>query len=85
MNLAATVYHSDEFYWDVNERVHEPSYTTVSARASWQPRDSRFRVSLWGRNLTDEQHSKATFLLETYDGATYVRPRTYGIGIEYAF
>ncbi|MBK7249429.1 MAG: TonB-dependent receptor [Gammaproteobacteria bacterium] len=85
VDLAATVFHSDEFFWDANERVREPSYTTLSARASWQPRDSKFRLSLWGRNLTDERHSLATFLLETYDGISYAKPRTYGIGVEYAF
>ena len=85
LDLAATAYHSDEFYWDSNERIREPSYTTLSARASWRPRDSGFRLSLWGRNLTDEKHSRAVFLLETYDGISYARPRTYGVGVEYAF
>lgn len=85
LELSATAYHSDEFYWDSNERIREPSYTTLSARASWQLRDSGFRVSLWGRNLTDERHSRAVFLLETYDGVSYARPRTYGVGIDYAF
>lgn len=85
LELSATAYHSDEFYWDSNERIREPAYTTLSARASWQPRDSGLRVSLWGRNLTDERHSRAVFLLETYDGVSYARPRTYGVGVEYAF
>lgn len=83
--LSATAYHSDQFYWDANERIREPSYTTLAARASWQPRGSRFRMTLWGRNLTDERHSRAVFLLETYDGISYARPRTYGVGVEYAF
>ena len=85
LGFSATAYHSDEFYWDSNQRIREPAYTTVSARASWQPADSRFRLSLWGRNLTDEQHSRAIFLLETYDGISYARPRTYGVGVEYSF
>lgn len=85
LGFSATAYHSDEFYWDSNERIREPSYTTVSAQVSWQPADSGFRLSLWGRNLTDEQHSRAVFLLETYDGISYARPRTYGLGVEYSF
>lgn len=85
VELSAVVFHSDEFYWDANERVREPSYTTLSARAAWQPRDSRFKLSLWGKNLTDERYSKTTFMVELYDGASYARPRTYGVGVEYAF
>ena len=85
LDFSVTAYHSDDFYWDSNERIREPSYTTVSAQIAWQPVDSGFRLSLWGRNLTDEEHSRAVFLLETYDGISYARPRTYGLGVEYSF
>ncbi len=85
LGLSATAFHSDKFYWDANERIREPAYTTLSARFSWQPADSGFRLSLWGTNLTDEQHSRAVFLLETYDGISYARPRSYGFGVEYSF
>ncbi|AMN46176.1 hypothetical protein ACG33_03460 [Steroidobacter denitrificans] len=85
VELSAVVFHSDEFYWDAQERVRQPSYTTLSARAAWQPRDSRFKLNLWGKNLTNEKYMKATFLVDLYDGATYEKPRTYGVGVEYAF
>jgi len=36
------------------------------------------------RSSNRELH-RAVFLLETYDGISYARPRTYGVGVEYAF
>lgn len=85
VELSAALFHSDEFYWDANERIRQPSYTTVSAQAAWQPRDSRFKLSLWGKNLTNEKYMKTTFMAELVDGAAYARPRTYGLGVEYGF
>jgi iron complex outermembrane receptor protein len=85
LQLSATLFASDSFFWDTNERVKEDAYTTVAARASWQPLDSNVRLSIWGRNLTDEEYTKASFILESGDGISYAMPRSYGVGIEYNF
>jgi iron complex outermembrane receptor protein len=85
VELNGMLFHSDEFYWDASQRVREPSYTTVSARASWRPVDSSFRISVWGKNLTDATYTKTSFILETGDGVVFERPRTYGVGVEYTF
>jgi iron complex outermembrane receptor protein len=84
-DASATLYHSAKFYFDVENRVRQPSFTTLGARASFSPANTGVKLSVWGQNLTNEHIIEGVFLLNQADGVNYGPPRTFGATVEYAF
>lgn len=74
-----------------------PSYTALNGRIGYQAPDSRWEVFLWGKNLTDEDalvDSRLAPLLGpsttypnglTFQYATHLQPRTYGVNMSVNF
>jgi iron complex outermembrane receptor protein len=85
LDASATLYHSDKFYFDAENRISQPAHTTLTARASFSPAGTGFKLSVWGQNLTNEEVIQGTFILNEADGVSYGPPRTFGITAEYAF
>jgi iron complex outermembrane receptor protein len=85
VDLSATAYHTDKFFFTPDQRVSQPSYTTIESRLAWQPRDSRFLFSVWGRNLTNVVYFNGSFINQVGDGMTYGAPRTVGGTVKYSF
>ena len=85
LDLSGTVYYSDKFYFENGNRISQPSYTTVAARAAWTPADSGFTVAVIGKNLTDEETIQGAFIQSLADGVSYAAPRTWAISLEYRF
>ena len=83
--LSGTVYYSDKFYFENGNRIYQPSFTTVNARAAWSPADSGFTFALLGKNLTDEETIQGAFIQSLADGVSYAAPRTWAIAVEYRF
>jgi iron complex outermembrane receptor protein len=69
------------------DRRHD-SYDVVGARASWLAPSESFSLSLWGRNLTEEEYTvnvgPAQPNLNQLNFA-YGAPRTYGVTVDYRF
>ncbi|MCK9503939.1 MAG: TonB-dependent receptor [Porticoccaceae bacterium] len=61
------------------------SYATVGARIGYESDDTRWRVMLWGKNITDEYYYNS--VIASSEGAARVagRPRTYGITVGYQY
>ncbi|NOX52336.1 MAG: TonB-dependent receptor [Gammaproteobacteria bacterium] len=89
-SLFSTSYQTREFD---EPRDEQGSYQNVNLIASYTSPDSNWTLSLWGKNLTDEE-----VLLSTVDtslfagsgfqgivGGTWNLPRTYGADIQYRF
>jgi iron complex outermembrane receptor protein len=80
------VYHPFNNQWDYTE-----SHTMVDGRISLNNvgigEEGTLRFSLWGKNLTDEEHRVWGIDFDSlgYAGGTYARPRTYGLDIIYDF
>jgi iron complex outermembrane receptor protein len=72
-------------YFDSAERVNQKPYTTLNAVASWKPANARWKVEVWGRNLTDKDYLISVYEDATTDGAGYAPPRTYGVSVSYNF
>jgi iron complex outermembrane receptor protein len=85
MDLSMSVYHSDKFSFDVQNRVTQGAYTTVAARASFKPQGTKLTLYAYGRNLTDQLFISNVFIGGLGDGAVYAPPRTYGVGLKYQF
>jgi iron complex outermembrane receptor protein len=85
VDLSTTVFHSSKFYLEVSDRVVQPSYTLISARAAWTPTGSKFRFEVWGKNLTNKAVIAGAYILANADNVGYSPPRTYGVALNYAF
>jgi iron complex outermembrane recepter protein len=83
--LSATGYHTDRYFYDAQNRVTQPSYTTLSALASFTPQNSKFTFSIWGRNLTNQVYYQSVLISTASDGVSYAPPRTYGIRATYEY
>lgn len=64
------------------------SYSVVNARLSFSAVDDRWVVSLWGKNLAEEEYFR--FWADARDPIGYVYahvgpPRTYGLELTYRF
>ena len=76
----------DDIGEDVN-RLHD-SYDVFGARATWTSADGRLDVSLWGRNIFEEDY---TINVGPYQpninqlNFAYGQPRSYGLTMAYSF
>lgn len=60
-------------------------YTTLDARIGYESEDQRWRVMLWGKNITDEYYW-TTIIPASDDIARFAgKPRTYGVTVGYNF
>lgn len=83
---------ADYFYtepWDAQSGVSLPGYELVNARLDLSELDAgQVSVSLWGRNLLDEEYAVAPGTLQSSlpaKTAFYGDPRTFGVQVNYIF
>ncbi|MFA5630142.1 MAG: TonB-dependent receptor [Porticoccaceae bacterium] len=75
---------TDDFSWDPDGRLYEPSYGRLNGQLYWASADDRYRVTLFGRNITDEEYSAFTVGQEGIaDQYSPAPPRTFGV--EFSF
>ena len=63
----------------------QDSYSVVNARLSYVPPSERWEVSIWGRNLTDEEYFNDVVGGGRGLRGSYADPRTYGIEVSVDF
>ncbi|MFA5632142.1 MAG: TonB-dependent receptor [Porticoccaceae bacterium] len=84
-NGTLSYFYNDGFYWDSENRLAEPSYSVVNGQLSWaDPRDN-LKVTLWGKNLTDEEYTIYGFTSASGDLLAPAEPRTYGVTLGISF
>lgn len=85
---ADLIYRTKEFTEDSNDPVLiANSRTLVNASATFRTPDDRLGLSLWGKNLTDEEYAvhALDFRALGYVLRNYGEPRTFGVTLSYAF
>jgi iron complex outermembrane receptor protein len=70
--------------------LDQKAYTLVDLTASWAPESGRYKISVAGKNLTDERYRTGgyNFGVATYNNSVigfYGAPRTYSASIEVKF
>lgn len=80
-------YHNDGFAWDSDNRLWQDAYDLVNARASYSfGADQRYRVSVYGENLTDEiYYIYVNSSSPLGDAAAAAAPRIYGVALDFRF
>ncbi|WFL76364.1 TonB-dependent receptor [Altererythrobacter arenosus] len=76
-------YESDSFALVANPpgSLVEPGFR-VDARAGWRSEDNRWKVTLWGKNLTDREYFRASTALNQVYAAP---PLTFGVDVGFRF
>jgi iron complex outermembrane receptor protein len=84
-NANLSLFYTDTVYFDSDERVHQGPYGMANAQVSFKPRDTKYKVELWVKNLTNKDYISSTFIQNVADVVGYGPPRTYGATLSYAF
>ncbi|APZ98198.1 hypothetical protein BWQ93_06705 [Sphingopyxis sp. QXT-31] len=84
---AAMTYRSTYFSSVANDLAGKTGdFTLVDGSISWQSEDERFRVMLWGKNLTDKTYVAAlTPTANFFTQRFYNAPRTFGLTLGASF
>jgi iron complex outermembrane receptor protein len=82
LEIASNLYYSSGFYADPGNRVKQKPYAVLNGTVSWLSPGERFKISIWGRNLTDEAYSYAFTDSTAGDVVRWAPPRTFGVGLE---
>ncbi len=80
-----TYYYNDGFFWTPDNRISEPSYDIVNASVSWVSPDEKYRLSLWGKNLTSSEYLSQSTAQPLGDTVVAGAPRTYGVRLAAVF
>jgi iron complex outermembrane receptor protein len=88
VDLSAVYAYTDDFYFAPSNQASsfESGYGLLDARVTWRSQGDRWNVSLWGRNLTDEEY-RTHMIISNIAGSVdlWNLPRTYGATVTYNF
>jgi iron complex outermembrane receptor protein len=84
-DASLTVYHSSSYDWDLLRRVQTGSYTTLNGRISLSPRGSAYKVTLYGKNLTNKAYIAGYVGSAVSDQVVFAQPREVGLSANYSF
>jgi iron complex outermembrane recepter protein len=82
---SATTAYSSGFYWDPQNTLRQPAYTLLNATLGWLAPSERYRVSIWGTNLTNKQYYLFAQSTSTGNAGVLARPRSVGGQINFYF
>jgi iron complex outermembrane receptor protein len=75
-----TAIYNSGYYWQVVNRLTQPSYTLLNASVDWTLKDTKYDIRLWAKNLTD-----AVYYISRNEDAgvgdvqEQAPPRTFGV------
>ncbi|MFA5632013.1 MAG: TonB-dependent receptor [Porticoccaceae bacterium] len=78
-------YYNDGFFWEPENRLAQDSYSILNAEISWASPDEKLRLSIFGKNLTDDEYSFYANSGGFGDLVSAGAPRTGGFAVEYNF
>lgn len=86
LNFSGSAKYSGERYGDERNIVKLKSYTTIDASMGLLSADSKWKISLFGKNLTNEEYTDFAILASGIKGLWGIsKPRTFGFDVSYSF
>lgn len=74
------------FHKSITENYLEiDGYSTIGARIGYESNDGRWKLMLWGKNITDEYYWNAVNSSSEAASRVAGRPRTYGVTVGYQY
>ena len=71
--------YTGKFYWQPSNRASQSRYALLNSSLNWVSPDETFKVSLWGKNLTNRQFLVLNLESGSGDYTMQGEPRTYGV------
>lgn len=85
MEFSVLYTYNDGYYFEADNRLEQPDFSTVNASISYRPTPN-WAVELWGRNLDDETYYVQKLALSSLgDNGIPAAPRTYGLNLKYTY
>jgi iron complex outermembrane receptor protein len=90
LTLHVDTSYTDTQFFDVFnvERIEADSYWLTNARLTFEQADSNWSVSIWGKNLADEEYNTSIIDLQAFFGYDYTHVgarRSYGADVTFRF
>lgn len=85
LNFRATYTWQGNMKWATDNIAEEPAYGLFDARVGLAPRQSKWQVSVWGKNLADKLYRVNIIHFFGEEVSQYAAPRTYGADISFSF
>jgi len=85
IDFSGDVYYNSGFSWTFENAYRQGAYELVNAQVGWSPDGDHFRISLFGKNLTNSLYSMGTSVTTAATAAAYARPRSYGVAANFKF
>jgi len=85
-NLSLNYYYNSGFYWFEDNIVDQDPYHVVNSNLSWTDSKEKYKISLWGRNLFEEEYAHyVTNSGHSSYAYSAAEPRMFGLSAEYSF
>jgi len=80
LQLSGNLYYSSKFFFGPSGiQFPQKAYEVLSLRAQWTDPSGRFKVALWGDNVTNSRYKTAVQYGPTAIGSNWSQPVTYGV------
>ena len=83
--VGADIYYNDGFFYDALNTLTQDAYQLVGARAGVYYPDWRLRLTVYGKNLTDDIYYTQSYRQDFGDTVFYGPDRTYGAYVTWNF
>lgn len=84
LRLSAMYSYNDGYYFEIDNRLKQPSYGILNASVAYHP-DHHWGIEFWTRNLTNERYYVQKLGSALADLAVQAAPRTYGVNLSYRY
>ena len=79
LQIATHASYTTTSYWDLTDRLKQTPYTIVNGEISWAPPGDRWKLALWGKNLTNTKYYSNLSVTGLGDTGVYGLPIEYGL------
>lgn len=84
LRLSAMYSYNDGYYFEIDNRLEQPSYGVLNASVAYHP-DQHWGIEFWARNLTNDRYYVQKLGSALADLAVQAAPRTYGVNLSYRY
>jgi iron complex outermembrane recepter protein len=75
--------YTDDYAWEPDNNIIEDDYTVINASVGWMTVDEKLKLTLWGRNITNEEYSVYTTSAGSGTVAAGAPEVTWGLTVDY--
>lgn len=85
LELGMDYAYNSGYFFDTQNTVRQPRYSVINARIGYLYQPAGLRVTVFGKNLTDEVYYVNRFQTDFATNSLFAAPRTFGVRLSYDF